>query len=177
MIRLTKLLALIIKNLNVYQKLQRSPIPVLNNTWKNYAYATGNIYNIPYFNIRYNLFKNSFFPFTIIEWNNLDLTLWNSKNFGVFENSILKFIRPCLVVFLLFNCDNYKGIRLFTKLHVGLNHLREHKFKCSLKNCLNPISSCGLDIEKTSHFLFHCPNSVMKGISSWSPWIKLITKY
>ena len=38
--------------------------------------------------------KNSIFPSLIIKWNNLDPNLRNSKNFGIFKNNILKFIRP-----------------------------------------------------------------------------------
>ena len=38
-----------------------------------------------------------------------------------------------------------------------MSHLREHKFKHNFQGCLNPICSCGLDIESTSHFLLHCP--------------------
>ena len=123
---------------------------------KTHAYATRNVDNIPCFKIRYNFFKNSFFPSTIIEWNNLDPTLRNSKSFVVFKNSILKFIRPSPSIF--FNCNNYKGIRLITRLRLGMSHLREHKFKHNFQDCLNPICSCGLDIESTSHFLLHCPS-------------------
>ena len=39
-----------------------------------------------------------------------------------------------------------------------MSHLREHKFKHNFHDCLNPICSCGLDIESTSHFLLHCPS-------------------
>ena len=38
-----------------------------------------------------------------------------------------------------------------------MSHLREHKFKHNFQDCLNPVCSCGLDIESTSHFLLHCP--------------------
>ena len=114
-----------------------------------------NVDNIPCFKIRHNFFKNSFFPSIIIGWNNLDPTLWNLKSFVVFKNSILKFIRPSPSN--AFNCNNYKDIRLITRLRVGMNHLREHKFKHNFQDCLNPIGSCGLDIESTSHFLLHCP--------------------
>ena len=107
------------------------------------------------FKIRHNFFKNSFFPSTIIEWNNLDPTLRNSKTFVDFKNSILKFIRPSPSN--VFNCNNYKGIRLIMRLHVGMSHLQEHKFKDNFQDFLNPICSCGLDIESTSHFLLHCP--------------------
>ena len=52
----------------------------------------------------------------------------------------------------VFNCDNYKGIRLITRLRVGMS-----QFKHNFQNCLNPYCSCGLDIECTSHFFLHCP--------------------
>ena len=102
--------------------------------------------------MRHNFYKNSFFPSTIIEWNNLDPTLRNSKSFVDFKKSILKFIRPSPSN--VFNCNNHKGI---TRLRVGMSHLGEHKFKHNFQDCLNPICSCGLDIESTSHFLLHCP--------------------
>ena len=78
-------------------------------------------------------------------------------SFVDFKNSILKFIRssPSNV----FNCNSHKGIRLITRLRVGMSHLCEHKFKHNLQDCLNPICNCGLDIESTSHFLLHCPTS------------------
>ena len=100
---------------------------------KTHAYVTRNVDNIPCFKIRHNFFKNSFFPSTIIEWNNLDPTLRNSKSFIVFKNSILKFIRHSPSNF--FNCNNYKGIRLITRLRLGMSHLREHKFKHNFQDC------------------------------------------
>ena len=107
------------------------------------------------FKISHNFFKNSLFPSTIIEWSNLDPSLRNSKSFVDFKDSILKFIRPSPSN--VFNYNYYKGIRLITRLRIGMSHLREHKFKHNFQDCLNPICSCGLDIESTSHFLLHCP--------------------
>ena len=122
---------------------------------KTHVYATINIDNISCFKTKHSFFKTSFFPSTIIEWNNLDPTLRNSKIFVVFKNSILKFIRhsPSNV----FNCKNYKGITLITQLCVDMSYLREDKFKHNFRDCLNPICSCRLDIESTSNFLLHCP--------------------
>ena len=81
---------------------------------KTHVYATRNVDNIPCFKIKHNFFKNYFFHSTIIEWNNLNLTLRNSKSFFDFKNSILKFIRPSPSI--VFNCNNYKGIKLITRL-------------------------------------------------------------
>ena len=45
-------------------------------------------------------------------------------------------------------------------IRLGLNHLREHKFKHSFQDTINPLCSCGLHIESTEHLLLHCPQFV-----------------
>ena len=50
----------------------------------------------------------------------------------------------------IYNCHNPKGIRLITRLCLGLSH---HSFQ----DCLNPLCLCGNDIETSSLFLLHCP--------------------
>ena len=77
-------------------------------------------------------------------------------NYNVFKNSILKFIRPSPNK--IFQCYNPKIIKLVTRLSLGLNHLQEHKFKHSFQDILNPLCSCGVDIETTSHYFLHCPS-------------------
>ena len=100
-------------------------------------------------------FKNSFFPSAIIEWNNLDPNLRNSKSISVFKEKILDFIRPSPNSF--FDIHNPKGIKLITRLRLGLSHLREHKFKHSFQDSINPFCNCGQDIESATHFFLHCP--------------------
>ena len=95
---------------------------------------TRNADNIPLFNFKHKLYKNSFFLSTIIEWNNLDSNLPNSEHFGIFKNNILKFIKPKPSSF--FNCCNLKGIKLITQLRLQLSHLREHKFPKLFKSTL-----------------------------------------
>ena len=41
---------------------------------------------------------------------------------------------------------------------MGLSHLREHKFRHNFQDTLNPICSCGENIETTTHYLLHCSN-------------------
>ena len=67
----------------------------------------------------------------------------------------LKFIRqsPNSV----FNWHNYKGIKYLTRLRLGLSHLREHKFKHSFQDTLNPFCSCDLHVETNTHFFLYCP--------------------
>ena len=122
---------------------------------RNPFYITGNHTNIPLFKINHIFLKNSFFPSTIIEWNNLDPKLRNSDTYRTFKNTILKFLRPSPNS--VFKCHNPQGIKFLTRLRLGLSHLREHKFKHSFQDLLNPLCKCGFDVESTSHFLLHCP--------------------
>ena len=103
--------------------------------------------NIPLIKTKHNFFKNSFFPSAITEWNNLDPNLRNSKSISVFKEKILNFTRPSPNSF--FDCHSPKGI----KLRLSLSHLREHKFKHSFQDTINPLCNCGQDIESSTHFL------------------------
>ena len=40
---------------------------------------------------------------------------------------------------------------------MGLTHFREHKFKHSFQDCLNPLCFCDNEIETSTHYLLHCP--------------------
>ena len=111
--------------------------------------------NIPLIKTKHDFFKNYFFPSAIIEWNNLDPNLRNSKSISVFQEKILNFIRPPPNSF--FDCHNPKGIKVITRLRLSLSHLIEHKFKHSFQDTINPLCNCGQDIESSTHFFFHCP--------------------
>ena len=111
--------------------------------------------NIPLIKTKHNFFKNYFFPSAIIKWNNLDPNLRNSKSISVFKEKILNFIRPSPNSF--FDCHNPKGVKLITRLRLGLSHLREHKLKHSFQDTINPLCKCGQDIESSNHFFLHCP--------------------
>ena len=119
-------------------------------------YNTRNADNIPQFKVKRNFFQNSFFPSVVIEWNKLDLNIGNSENLFMFKKKLLKFIRPSRNS--VFKCHSPKGIKLLTRLRLGLSHLGEHKFKHGFLDSLNPICSCGRNIETSAHFLLHCSN-------------------
>ena len=122
----------------------------------NCPYRTRNALNIPHINVKHQFFKNSYFPSTIIEWNKLDSNIRNSETLNIFKSKILKFIRP--TANSIFGCHNPIGVKLLTRLRLGLSHLREHKFKHSFQDTLNPLCSCGKEVETTFHFLLSCPN-------------------
>ena len=128
-------------------------IPENNN-----PYASRSALNnqIPFFNAKTNFLKNSFFPAVITEWNNLDISIRNSSSCHIFKNLILKFIRP--EPNRISSTQNFEGLKLLTRMRLGLSHLADHKFRHNFQDCLNPICSCGQEIETTSHFLLHCLN-------------------
>ena len=107
--------------------------------------------NIPLIKTKHNYFL----PSAITERNNLDPNLRNSKSISVFKKKILNFIRP--PPNSSFDCHNPKGIKLITRLRLGLSHLREHKFKHSFQDTINPLCNCDQDIESATHFFFDCP--------------------
>ena len=125
------------------------------------AYNTRNNNNIPLFSGKHNFFRNSFIPSTVIEWNNLDFKIRNSETFSPFKKSILKFTRRSSNS--IFNCHSPNGIKLITRLRLGLSHLRKHKFRHNFQDTLNPIHSRVDDIETQIHYLLHCPNYLDEG--------------
>ena len=67
------------------------------------------------------------------------------------------FIRPSANS--TFNFHNPRGIKLLSRLRLGLSHLRECKFKHSFQDSLNPFCNCGKsEVETSSHYLLHCSN-------------------
>ena len=48
------------------------------------------------------------------------------------------------------------GLKLLTRLRLGLSHLNELRFNHNFQSCINPLCSCSLAIESTTHFLLHC---------------------
>ena len=97
---------------------------------------------------KHEFFKNSFFPSSIKEWNNLDPHIKKSKSISIFKSNILKFIRP--KPNNVSYCHNPKGIRLLTRLRLGLSHLNP-------QDRLNPLCFCGNETEASTHYLLHCP--------------------
>ena len=115
---------------------------------------------IPFFNVKTNFFKNSFFPSVITEQNNLDISIRNSSSCHIFKNLILKFIRP--EPNRISSAQNLEGLKLLTRMRLGLSHLADHKFRHNFQDCLNPICSCGQEIETIIHFLLHVSITVVQ---------------
>ena len=111
--------------------------------------------NIPAIHTRHNYFNNSFFPYTLPESNNYDCKIRNSGSLSIFKKNLLNFIQPCANS--IFKVYNPYGIKLLTRLRLGLSHLHDHKIRHYFQDSLNPLCDCGNDTETTTHFFPHCP--------------------
>ena len=54
------------------------------------AYITRNNDKLPHFKVKYNYFKNSFFPSTVIGWNKLDLNIRNFESLTSFKSKVFE---------------------------------------------------------------------------------------
>ena len=82
---------------------------------------TQNFDHIDSYYCRTNIFKYSFFPYKIVEWNKLDTNLKNAKSYLCFRNSLLKIGRPAQNS--IFKVFNPLGIKFLTKDLVTLMNI------------------------------------------------------
>ena len=102
----------------------------------NWVHNTRLSYNIPTIKVKHDYFKNSIFPSAISEWNKLDLNIKNSASLNAFKKKLLDFIRSCSNI--IFDIHNPLGIKLLTRLRLGLSPLHEHKFRHCFQDTLKP---------------------------------------
>ena len=99
---------------------------------------------------RAELFRNSFLPFTVNEWNRLDSDIKNGNSYTIFRKKNLAFIRPAGNS--MYGIYDPFGVKLINRLRLGFSHLREHKFRHNFADTMNPLCSCTLETENTEHF-------------------------
>ena len=103
---------------------------------------------------RTDRYDNSFFPFCIKNWNNLDDATKSLPSLIQFKKRISLFVCPkgtsCYDI-----RDNF-GTTVLTKIRVSFSDLRDHRFSHSF-NCSSPICSCGIDDGTPTHYFLCCP--------------------
>ena len=81
----------------------------------------------------------------------MDSRIRNLPSSVTFKRAILDFIRP--VPTPMFKINRLSGFVFFTRLTVGISHLREHKFRH------RGYYSCRTNaVENTEHYILHCSN-------------------
>ena len=56
----------------------------------------------------------------------------------------------------VYNMCKSIDLKLLSRLRLGLCHPNECRFNHNFKNCVNPLCTCSLEAETTSHFSLHC---------------------
>ena len=129
----------------------KSPIPPLRERLFGYR-STNTIRTIP---CRTDRYKKTFYPDTIVSWNNIGPELRGAKSLSIFKKNILKIIRPEKKA--IFNIHNYLGIKWIFQLRVGLSPLKAHKKRHRFNDTPDDTCQCSLGSETTLHFLLKCP--------------------
>ena len=99
---------------------------------------------------RTSLYRNSFLPSAIREWNNLPLTTKNSESIEIFKTRI----KPRHQISAYLNYGDRNSQVLLSRLRLKCSTLNDDLFKRSLVE--SPSCQCGLP-ETTYHFFFSCP--------------------
>ena len=122
----------------------------------NHNYNTRQYDNIESFYCRTDVFKNSFFPYVIDEWNKLKIEIRNVESFPKFRKLLLNLDNGRPSCRPIYNIFNPLGVKYLTRLRLDLSHLNGHRFNHNFHDCINPLCSCGNDTESNSHFFLHC---------------------
>ena len=112
--------------------------------------------SIPSLFCRTNFHSDSFLPYSIKEWNQLPLEFRNASTYPLFRNNLVKNVRPSPKS--LYGIHDPLGVKLLTRIRLGLSHLREHKFRHNFQDTINPLCDCSLELENTIHFFLRCQN-------------------
>ena len=127
-----------IKKLSLFYKIyqNKSPVYLYNIIPKPQAFISlRNHNNIPNIFCRTDFFQNSFFQSCIKEWNKLNPEITAIKSLNSFRNTLIKSVKP--IPNSLFDACDPHGLKLLTRLRVGLNHLREHKLNHGINDTID----------------------------------------
>ena len=100
-----------------------------------------------------NGYSNSFYPYCIKAWNNLDPAIRCLPTISQCKKAVVQLIRP--IKKHLFGINDIAGARLLTRLRVDFSDLRLHKFDHRF-NSGSPTCTCGRGLESVEHFFLHC---------------------
>ena len=148
------------RKLCFYYKIQQNNCPLylteLLPTIKTSCYSLRSNRPRMFSKVRTERFKSTCFPSCFLNWNKLGLNIKNSSSLEIFKRALLSFIRPKPAE--KYKVHHPKGLKLLTRLHLGLSHLREHKFRHNFNDTIDPFCLCGTNsLETSEHYLLHYP--------------------
>ena len=87
------------------------------------------------------------------EWSKLSEKIRNIDSLNKFKSSVLNFIRSRENS--IFAIHDINVVKLLNRLTLNYNYLNEHKFQHNLNGMIYTMCSCGVQPEKTLHYLLH----------------------
>ena len=146
-----------LKKLCCFYKTKSNGIPLYSAGLipsESHLYNTRNARNITTDSFRNDALKYSFFRWTINERKKLTFNI-RTSSLNIFRGNLINVIlRP--IPNSIFGIFNPPGLKLITRLRLGLSHLNGHRFIHSFNNCINPLCTCSLDIEQTVPYFIYC---------------------
>ena len=115
-------------------------------------YPTNDLYEFSWRNHR---FLRSFYPDSVLIWNNLGPEIRKIETLSEFKQKLLKIIRPEQKS--TFNVHDPEHLKYIYQLRVGLSPLHSHKHRHNFKDTPTDACRCGTGIETSEHFLLTCP--------------------
>ena len=107
------------------------------------------------FKTKSTYFAGCFFPYCVNEWNKFSGEIREITTISKFKKELLSYIRPKNNP--IYRIHDPSGLKLLTRLRLGLSHQREHKYKHNFMDTNIPFCVCGLlEEETTEHFLLRC---------------------
>ena len=82
----------------------------------------------------------------------------NCESYSIFKKSLLKFIRT--IPNSVFSVADTYGIKLLPRLRVGFLVILEYINLDNFQDTINPLCSCSVEIQSTSHFFLRCQNFI-----------------
>ena len=107
------------------------------------------------FSWRTQRFLRSFYPDSVITWNNLGPEIRKIETLSRFKQELLNIIKPEQKS--IFNVHDPDNLKYIYQLRVGLSPLNSHKNNHKFKDAPTDSCHCGSGIETSEHFLLKCP--------------------
>ena len=146
------------RKLNTFYKIHNNQTPnYLNEIIEPFKLQGRNLrtnrdYYLPMF--RLSSTSKSFFPSTVKLWNNLDQSIRQIPSFEQFKRHLAN-SKSTEKLPDYYHCGDRKSDIFMTKLRHKCTELKADLFRVNLID--DDMCNCGLGVENSTHFLFHCP--------------------
>ena len=161
-----------------FYKIVKNPVPkylqsyLLPQMLNQYTTRCAKKNLLPALPSRTPLFRNTFFPYCINEWNKLNDNVRNANSIYKFKNYLNEFIK--VKENSTFSISDPLGLNLLIRLLLNFSQPNEDKFRHNYRGTVNPMYSCGARIETTDHYLLRCQILLLSDRVSSTESLKLM---